>query len=156
MQIHERIKLLREHRGLSQESLALMVGYRDRSSIAKVESGKVDLTQSKISAFAEALGVTPAELLGWEDAKANLQIAGLSLADVAEEMNVPVDFLVEILQGNAPPEAAAMVIQIANALAAAVGPVKVAIAPREYALIMLYRSASAKDRAVVDTVLGLE
>ena len=55
MQIHERIKALREQRGLSQEALALQVGYRDRSSIAKVEAGKVDLSQSKIAAFAAAL-----------------------------------------------------------------------------------------------------
>lgn len=64
MQTHEIIKMLREKQGLSQEELAYKVGYKDRSSIAKVESGVVDLTQSKIAAFASALHVTPAELLG--------------------------------------------------------------------------------------------
>ena len=64
MEMHENIKFLREKLGLSQIELALKVGYKDRSSVAKVESGGVDLPQSKIAAFASALGVTPAELLG--------------------------------------------------------------------------------------------
>ena len=55
MKTHERIKYLREKAGLSQGILAEMVGYRDRSSIAKVEAGLVDLPQSKISALAKAL-----------------------------------------------------------------------------------------------------
>lgn len=68
METHENIKHLREKRGLSQDSLAEKVGYKDRSSIAKVEAGLVDLSQTKISAFARALGVTPAQLMGIDDA----------------------------------------------------------------------------------------
>lgn len=64
METHEIIKELRIKQGLSQGQLATMVGYKDRSSIAKVEAGKVDLSQSKIAAFAEALNVTPADLIG--------------------------------------------------------------------------------------------
>lgn len=67
METHENIKRLRELKGLSQEALAEMVGYTDRSSIAKIEAGKVDLTQSKIAAFAAALSVSPARLMGIED-----------------------------------------------------------------------------------------
>ena len=67
MKTNENIKLLREKLGLSQEELAIIVGYRDRSSIAKIESGKVDLAQSKIAAFAAALHVSPAELMGVEN-----------------------------------------------------------------------------------------
>lgn len=63
METHENIARLREKLGLSQEALAEMVGYRDRSSIAKVEAGKVDLSLSKIAAFANALNVTPAQLM---------------------------------------------------------------------------------------------
>lgn len=64
METHENIKALREKQGLSQEALAQRTGYRDRSSIAKIEAGLVDLTQSKIAAFAKALNVTPANLMG--------------------------------------------------------------------------------------------
>ena len=67
METHENIKILREKRGLSQEELALRVGYKDRSSIAKIEAGLVDLSQSKIAAFASALSVTPAQLMGISD-----------------------------------------------------------------------------------------
>lgn len=64
MDTHENIKFLREKQGLSQDTLASMVGYGDRSSIAKIEAGKVDLPQSKIAAFAKALHVSPAQLMG--------------------------------------------------------------------------------------------
>lgn len=67
MDTHENIKHLRQLRGYSQEELARMVGYTDRSTIAKIESGGVDLSQSKIAAFAVALGVTPAQLMGITD-----------------------------------------------------------------------------------------
>lgn len=64
METHENIKLLREKLGMSQEILAEKTGYKDRSSIAKIEAGLVDLTQSKIAAFSAALNVTPAQLMG--------------------------------------------------------------------------------------------
>lgn len=69
MDTHENIKALREKQGLSQETLAEKIGYKDRSSIAKIEAGLVDLSQSKIAAFAEALGVTPAYLMGIADSR---------------------------------------------------------------------------------------
>lgn len=53
-----RIKSLREERKMSQTTLAELVGYKDKTAIAKVEAGKVDLPQSKISAFANALNTT--------------------------------------------------------------------------------------------------
>lgn len=67
MEIYQRIKALRERRGLSQEDLANLLGYKDRSTIAKIEKGINDITQSKIIAFAQALNTTPAYLMGWEE-----------------------------------------------------------------------------------------
>ena len=64
MDTYENIKLLRLKRGMSQDELAKKTGYTDRSSIAKIESGKVDLTESKIALFAKALNVSPALLMG--------------------------------------------------------------------------------------------
>lgn len=58
-----KIKELRENKQLSQAQLAEMVGYKDKTAIAKVEAGKVDLPQSKIIAFSKALGITPSYLL---------------------------------------------------------------------------------------------
>ena len=67
MKLYDNIKTLREKLGLSQEELAHRVGYKDRTSIAKIEAGKIDIPQSKIVAFAKALNTTPVDLMGWED-----------------------------------------------------------------------------------------
>lgn len=67
MTLGARIRLRREYLGLSQSDLAVLTGYTDRSSIAKIESGKTDLTQSKVAAFAEALHTTPGYLMGWSE-----------------------------------------------------------------------------------------
>lgn len=53
---------------MTQEELAKRAGYSDRSSIAKIESGVVDLSQSKIAQFADIFGVTPGDLMGWDEA----------------------------------------------------------------------------------------
>ena len=65
--LYSRIKKRREDLGMSQLELACALGYTDRSSIAKIEKGVNDITQSKIVAFADALHTTPAYLMGWTD-----------------------------------------------------------------------------------------
>lgn len=67
LKLYRNIKILREEKGLSQDALAKLTGYTDRSSIAKIEKGQVDLQQSKIELFAKALGTTSRELVGWDD-----------------------------------------------------------------------------------------
>ena len=62
--LYENIQKYRNLRGMSQEQLAELVGYKDRTSIAKIEAGNVDLSNSKIRKFAEALSVSEIELLG--------------------------------------------------------------------------------------------
>ena len=66
LELYKNIKKLREEKGLSQDALAKLTGYTDRSSIAKIEKGQVDLQQSKIELFAKALGTTSKELVGWD------------------------------------------------------------------------------------------
>ena len=66
MSLGQNIRMYRERLGLSQEDLAKRLGYKDRSTIAKIESNVNDITQSKIIAIAEALSTTPAALMGWE------------------------------------------------------------------------------------------
>ena len=67
MKLYENIRELRKLNGWTQEELAQRMGYTDRSTIAKIEAGKVDLTQSKILEFANIFGVDPGDLLGWEE-----------------------------------------------------------------------------------------
>ena len=68
MTLYDRIRARREELNMSQEELAKRLGYKSRSTIAKIESGENDITQSKIVAFAKALGVKPTYLMGWEEA----------------------------------------------------------------------------------------
>lgn len=67
MELYQRIKQRREELNLSQDDLAKRMGYRSRSTIAKIEAGKNDIPQSKIVAFAQALDTTPAYLMGYDN-----------------------------------------------------------------------------------------
>ena len=67
MTIYERIKLLREQQGISQQALAEKIGFKTASAINKIELGLRDINQSKVIAFAKALNTTPAYLMGWEN-----------------------------------------------------------------------------------------
>ena len=61
--MYDRIRELRIKNGLSQDDLARLLGYRNRSMITKIEGGKVDISQKKIFAFAQVLGTTTRYLL---------------------------------------------------------------------------------------------
>lgn len=66
MTIGDRIREKRMERKWSQRDLAAKMNYSNHSTIGKIESGKVDIPQSRIVQFADVLGVTPAYLMGWE------------------------------------------------------------------------------------------
>ena len=63
MEIHDRIRLLRKERGMSQETLAKLSGYGDRSTISRVENGEIDLPHSKLVSISDALRCDPMYLL---------------------------------------------------------------------------------------------
>lgn len=67
--LYENIKKFRKQMKMSQEELAKRTGYTDRSSIAKIEKGMVDLSQTKIQQFADVFCVSASELMGWEENK---------------------------------------------------------------------------------------
>lgn len=67
MNIYENIKKYRKLRKMSQDELAHLVGYTDRSTIAKIESGRMQIPQDKILLIATALSVTPDQLYGIEN-----------------------------------------------------------------------------------------
>lgn len=58
MALGENIKRARMKAQISQDELAKRLGYKSRSTIAKIESGENDLTQKKVAAFAKALNVS--------------------------------------------------------------------------------------------------
>lgn len=61
------IKARRTELQMSQRDLAEKMGYSNHSTITRIEAGKVDLPQSRIMQFADALGTTPSYLMGWEN-----------------------------------------------------------------------------------------
>lgn len=64
--LYENIKKYRQERNMSQQELADKVGYTGKSMISKVERGEVDLSTTMIKKFADALMVTPSDLMGWD------------------------------------------------------------------------------------------
>ena len=67
LQIYKNIKKRRKELDMTQTELAKKLGYTDKSMISKIENGLIDLPQSKIMAFADALSIPPGDLMGWED-----------------------------------------------------------------------------------------
>lgn len=65
--IADRIRYRRIELNLTQDELAKKLGYKHKTSITKIETGKQMLTQSKIAAISKALQTTPKWILGWED-----------------------------------------------------------------------------------------
>ena len=66
-EIGKRIRLRREELGMTQEELASRLGYKSKTTIAKIENGTNDIVQSKVIEFAQILNTTPAYLLGWSE-----------------------------------------------------------------------------------------
>lgn len=83
MTIGERIKSLREQRGLTQEELAKRCGYKSRSSINKIELSR-KLPADKIEIVAKALGTTPSYLMGWYDNPDDRAITKEELVDLGK------------------------------------------------------------------------
>ena len=81
--VGQNIAEARKQAGLTQEELAARVGYKTKSAINKIELGVRDLPQKKIAAFAQALGVTPGHLMGWDkpSAKEHGALAARVLSD---------------------------------------------------------------------------
>lgn len=65
--IGDKIKKRRIELGMSQDELAEKMGYKNRSTIAKIENGVNDVVQSNIVRFSEALNTSVAYLMGWDN-----------------------------------------------------------------------------------------
>lgn len=85
LKLYENIKNRRLELGLTQTQLADKLGYADKSMIAKIEKGSIDLPQSKILAFANALKLAPGDLMGWDDNPSSSAPDQAAVLDPAEE-----------------------------------------------------------------------
>lgn len=67
----QRIKDLRQQRGLTLEQVAEVVGV-GKSTVRKWETGMIaNMRRDKIADLAKALGTTPGYLMGWEEQKSS-------------------------------------------------------------------------------------
>lgn len=85
MELYKNIKARRIELGLTQSELASKLGYADKSMIAKIEKGVVDIPLSKIEAFARALKTTPDFIMGWEQDETNYVAAYRNMLEPAED-----------------------------------------------------------------------
>lgn len=90
LKLYENIKIRRKALKMTQEELAKRTGYTDRSSIARIEKGEIDLPQSKILQFADALETTPSVLMGWVSEESGDKTT--TLAQLYKRMRLEDDF----------------------------------------------------------------
>ena len=71
----QRIKALRQEKGLTLEQVADVVGV-GKSTVRKWETGMIaNMRRDKIADLAKALGTTPAYLMGWKEEDTKKEIS---------------------------------------------------------------------------------
>lgn len=110
----ELIRNARRKKELSQEELARAIG-STKSAISRYESGKRQPEFDQIRRIANALDVTVSYLLGWDTTEDRLHNTGLSIEDVAAEMGIPTQKIIDALHSDAP-EAMSIIVRVATLL----------------------------------------
>ena len=82
----KRIRERREFMGMTQEELAHKVGYKSRVSINKLELER-DIPVRRVKPIADALEISVADLMGWEEAEASEENAVI-LANIMKDRRV--------------------------------------------------------------------
>lgn len=95
--IGTRIKERRIELGMSQDELAEKMGYKSRSTIAKIEKGVNDVVQSNIVKFSEILNTSIAYLMGWDNNEEETTQKIDATTDILIKMEKDKDFL-EVVQ----------------------------------------------------------
>ena len=134
--LYKNIKKRRMELGMTQTELAKKTGYSDKSMIAKVEAGLIDLPQSKIKAFADALKLSPAQLMGWSEIPDYQNYKSILFKAVAaiEEL--------ESVDGKSPSDSS--------------DSGKYSISPFEYQIILAYRKSNKGIQDSIVKLLDLE
>ena len=86
MTIGERIAKYREEKGLSQEELAHLLGYKSRSTINKIETGQRDVPRKMIAQLSIVLNVNPLDILGENEKSPSLTDKREALSNMLENM----------------------------------------------------------------------
>lgn len=65
--VAENIRLMRESLNMTQTELAERMGLKDKSSVSKIESGKMPITLKTVERIAKVFGCAPRRLMGWTE-----------------------------------------------------------------------------------------
>jgi transcriptional regulator with XRE-family HTH domain len=106
MELATKVRARREELGLSQDELAKRMGYKSRTSINKIENGR-PVSQKIIVSLADALGVTAAYLMGWEENPEQKEKLTVNDDELSEDLLKLLDFVKCV-----PEEKAAMILQV--------------------------------------------
>ena len=79
--LYKNIKNRRKELGMNQETLAKKVGYSWKSMVSKVERGEIDLSETMIKNFANALQISASDLMGWDEIKWNPKTQEIEVDD---------------------------------------------------------------------------
>ena len=88
MSVGDNIKKRRFELKMSQQELADVMGYKTRSTIAKIESGENDVSQKKLQKFAVALDTTVESLISGYTASPAFATQGLDTTDTQRNKNI--------------------------------------------------------------------
>lgn len=88
----ERVRQLRIEKDLTQEQLAIKVGYKSRATINKIESGLRDVPTDVVTKLANVLQTTPAYLLGWDGTDLRSQVADMTTQMSSDQLKQLLDY----------------------------------------------------------------
>ena len=110
--IGKRIKLKRVEKGLTQRELAKKMGYSNHSTLARIESGKVDISQTRLAQFANELNVDVGYLMGWEwDSEEDKEKKPAETSELSENQKMLIEFVRSV-----PDDKAALVLRTMKAI----------------------------------------
>lgn len=84
MTIGDRIRIKRTEKDLSQTELARLAGYYDKTVISRFEHAGNDISMKQVRRIADALNVSPAYLMGWENERPSTEELTQQLYDAYE------------------------------------------------------------------------
>ena len=118
MKTGELIGTIAKERGVSLRRLAIDAGVPYNTLYAIVKRKSTRIEPENLQRIATALKVSTAYLQGWHNAVSELEAVGMSVEDIATEMNIPVERIMEIVNSQEPSsaEAAEKIIRVASML----------------------------------------
>ncbi len=103
--IGKKIREKREAIGMTQEELASKLGYKNKSSIAKIETGTNDIVQSKVVEFAKVLNTSVSYLMGWDESSKSTSRKGVVINVLGRvAAGIPIEAVTDIIDTEEIPE----------------------------------------------------